>query len=205
MSEIPYRIVYAVLLLTLLAAVSAYRLRAEPAGGRIPEAAARRAEGPALYFTLRLGGLVLWLGALVYPFAPRVLAWAALPLPAWLRWTGAAGAAAAIPLVFWAQRSLGGNVTKTVLTKNRHSLVTDGPYRWVRHPLYALGTVILTGLGLLAASGFVLAALAVLALPLALRTRLEERALSHRFGDAYRRYAERTGRFLPRISRSIGG
>jgi protein-S-isoprenylcysteine O-methyltransferase Ste14 len=200
-TEAPFRIAYGIVLLCLAAGVVSYRRHGERAGGAIPESAARAAEGPSIYFSLRLLGVALWLTAFLWPLVPQWFAWAALPLPAWLRWPGAAGAAAGLPLVFWAQRALGGNVTKTVLTKREHSLVTGGPYRWVRHPLYAVGALVLVSLGLLSSNGLLLALLAVAALPLVLRTSLEERALVQRFGEAYRDYSRRTGRFLPRLGR----
>ena len=39
-------------------------------------------------------------------------------------------------LIVWAFRSLGPNLTDTVVTRRHHTLITRGPYRWVRHPFY---------------------------------------------------------------------
>ena len=41
-------------------------------------------------------------------------------------------------LLFWTFHSLGKNLTDTVVTRREHSLVTHGPYRWVRHPFYVV-------------------------------------------------------------------
>ena len=94
---------------------------------------------------------------------------------------------------------LGNNVSPTVVTRKRHTLVTSGPYRWVRHPLYGMGFIAYTGFALLAENWFI-ALMAVLKL-IILRIRLdqEEARLIERFGSEYRQYMQRTGRFLPKI------
>ena len=50
------------------------------------------------------------------------------------------------PLLFWTFHSLGKNLTDTVVTRREHTLVTHGPYRWVRHPFYDV--VLLWGLSM---------------------------------------------------------
>jgi protein-S-isoprenylcysteine O-methyltransferase Ste14 len=85
-----------------------------------------------------------------------------------------------------------------VITHDDHELVTTGPYRWIRNPLYTAGALLLFGLGLVSAS-WVLGGVAVLTI-VAMRWRLttEEAQLESRFGQKYRDYVARTGRFLPR-------
>jgi protein-S-isoprenylcysteine O-methyltransferase Ste14 len=101
-------------------------------------------------------------------------------------------------MVYWVMRSLGTNVSETVLTKPHHRLVSHGPYRWVRHSLYAVATTAFFSLGLLAANAFLLA-VAVLALAgiALLVIPAEEKELLLKFGDDYRRYMQRTGRLWP--------
>ena len=80
--------------------------------------------------------------------------------------------------------------------------MTHGPYRWVRHPLYSVGMLLygsltlLTGLWWLGVGSLI---------PLAVllwRTPREEARLIEAFGEEYRVYMRRTGRFLPlRIGR----
>jgi len=85
------------------------------------------------------------------------------------------------------------------VTRKEHTLVTSGPYRWVRNPLYASYFVIVTGVTLLMANYFpVVAGAAVLTL-VVIRTRREEEKLTDRFGDEYREYMKQVGRFLPRL------
>jgi protein-S-isoprenylcysteine O-methyltransferase Ste14 len=127
------------------------------------------------------------------------MAWSQVELPVWLRLSGAALGMVTNGLIYWVFSSLGNNVSPTVVTRRRHQLVTSGPYRWVRHPLYTVGFLSYMAFALLAANWYV-AVLAVIALVLlSLRVPAEERALIARNGDAYRDYAKRTGRFLPRL------
>lgn len=191
-----FRAVFAILFLGIFAAVGRYRRRAQ--AGRSFE---YEKEGRPLFLALRVGGLALWLYCLLYILYPPILGWSFLSLPLELRWLGAAIVAATVPLLLAAQGHLGRNVSPTVVTHDDHELVTTGPYRWIRNPLYTAGTTIFAGLGLLAASWFLLAG-AVVALTLVrLRLPQEEAELEARFGEAYREYARRTGRFLPRLGR----
>jgi protein-S-isoprenylcysteine O-methyltransferase Ste14 len=57
-------------------------------------------------------------------------------LPASLRWSGGLLIAEACALLFWTLRTLGASLTDTVVTRKAHTLVINGPYRWVRHPFY---------------------------------------------------------------------
>jgi protein-S-isoprenylcysteine O-methyltransferase Ste14 len=136
---------------------------------------------------------------LAYLINPRWMAWSQVGLPPAVRWAGAALSTIAVPLLFWMFRSLGGNVTDTVAIRREHRLVTAGPYRWIRHPLYSFGSLLLLGFSLLSASWFIAGAALVAAPFLVSRTRTEEARLLERFGDDYRAYIQHTGRFLPRL------
>ena len=103
-------------------------------------------------------------------------------------------------LLFWTLRTLGKNLTDTVVTRKQHTLVTVGPYRWVRHPFYDCLALLAVTASLVTANAFFLVAGGFGLLLVALRTRVEERNLLSRFGEDYRRYTERTGRFVPRLS-----
>ena len=188
----------------LLAAVSIstyHRHRAERAG---EEEIHWREEGLPTAVALRSTGLALFLSVVAYLLNPRWMEWSRLSLLTWLRWTGAGLAAASLALVFWVFRAIGKNITPTVATRRDHELVTSGPYRWVRHPLYSVGTSFFVSLSLVAANWFMgLASLLALAM-LLVRLPKEEEKLIERFGDEYREYMKRTGRLLPRTRRDPG-
>ena len=68
-----------------------------------------------------------------------------------------------LSLALWIFRTIGKNITSTVQTREQHELVTGGPYRWVRHTIYTVGTLFFVSLSLLAANWFMgLASLSVL-------------------------------------------
>jgi protein-S-isoprenylcysteine O-methyltransferase Ste14 len=156
-------------------------------------------EGVFILFGLRLTALVLLAGTIAWIIDPKWMAWSSLPIPVWLRWVGLAVAVTAGVVWVWTVHTLGKNLTDTVVTRKDHSLVTSGPYRWVRHPFYtALGVGVVGG-GLAMASGFFLVLGGLVVGFLVARTRIEEEKLLERFGDEYRDFMRRTGRFLPRL------
>ena len=156
-------------------------------------------EGPFILLTLRPLGVAGMLGLLAFMINPAWMAWSSVRLPDWLRWAGVCVGVLAGGLLIWTVRTLGPNLTDTVVTRKEHSLVTTGPYRWVRHPFYdAVGSAILAN-SLVAANWFLLLTGGLAFLLMIARTRIEERHLLARFDDSYRAYAERTGRFLPGI------
>jgi len=159
----------------------------------------RRQEGLFILITLRLVGLAGVAGLIAYFINPACMAWAAVPLPVWLRWTGVGFALIAGLLLVWMFRTLGRNLTDTVVTRKQHTLVTTGPYRWVRHPLYSSAALVILGNSLAAASWFFFVAGCLMFMLLVIRTRKEEQNLIARFGDDYRNYMQQTGRFVPRL------
>lgn len=175
-----------------------YRHRARQSGRTIE----RRREGARVILLRVAIALPLFASVVAFVLHPRWMAWSELNLPLWQRWVGAVLGGLAIPAAWWVFRSLGRNVSETVLTKNDHELVTSGPYRWLRHPLYSTGGMLFIGVGLMAANWFILL-FAVLAVVLTrlIAIPLEERALLSKFGDEYRTYMRRTGRMVPRLPR----
>ena len=144
--------------------------------------------------------LFLVVSVIAYAAIPQRMTWASFVLPAWIRWLGFMVGLLTIPAVSWVLRSLGHNVSETVLTKREHQLVIAGPYQWVRHPLYTTGIILFVALGLMLASWLVLFIAAFIALIFNLLVvPAEERALVAKFGDRYQAYMRGTGRFLPRV------
>ena len=159
----------------------------------------RRQEGMFILVALRLAGLAGTAGLIAYLIDPAYMAWAAVPLPVWLRWTGVGLALIAGSLLVWMFRTLGRNLTDTVVTRKQHTLVTTGPYRWVRHPMYASAALAIVGNSLVAANWYLFVVGCLALLLLVIRTRKEEQNLIAKFGDDYRNYMQRTGRFVPRL------
>ena len=98
------------------------------------------------------------------------------------------------------QLAIGKNLTDTVITRESHTLVTSGPYCWVRHPFYTACVIGLVGGSLAMANWFIpLLAGTVWFAFFVPRTRIEEDNLLARFGDDYRDYMQHTGRYVPRF------
>jgi protein-S-isoprenylcysteine O-methyltransferase Ste14 len=159
----------------------------------------RRQEGLFILVTLRLVGIALWLGLIAWMIDPGWMAWSSMPLPVALRWAGVGLIGLASGLLGWTLRSLGKNLTDTVVTRREHTLVVHGPYRFVRHPFYDSAALLTVGAALIVANWFIFVAGVALFGLMVARTRTEEENLVARFGDSYRTYIKRTGRFLPGI------
>ena len=127
-----------------------------------------------------------------------------MALPDWVRLLGAALAIAALGLFVWIHRTLGNNLTATLRIKDNHTLVTAGPYALIRHPMYSSFYLLHVAVFFLTANWFIgLTWIVGLSLIVLLRVDREEAMLVGRFGEMYRTYMRRTGRFLPpvRLSR----
>lgn len=139
---------------------------------------------------------------LTYVFFPGWIGWAALPFPEPVRWAGIAVGMMALALFVWAHRSLGTNFTIFLSIREEHNLVTEGPYRYIRHPIYTV--FLLLGLCYFLASANALLALCWIgggALFFRWRIPREEALLLDTFGESYQLYMERTNRLFPRLGR----
>ncbi len=193
MQDLPFRILIAAVMLTTMSISGYYRRRADRLDRKIA-----MQEGRMALALIRLAATVHLAGLLTYLISPAWLEWARLPLPQPLRWIAAAAMAATPLLIFWLFSHLGNNVTPTIRVRDKASLVTSGPYKWVRHPLYSVGTLQLFFLSLTASNAFFMASALLALFFLAWRVPQEEARLIERFGDEYQRYMQRTGRFLPK-------
>lgn len=168
--------------------------------GVIPERAAERA---------------MWL-----VLVPVVVAWCALPwlalgrdhgllaVPAFardgvaaaiVRFAAAAAAVACLALTVRCWRRMGRDWRMDISDRNT-SLITDGLFARIRHPIYAFG------IAMMIATAVVLPSLPMVAVALVhmalmnIKARNEEAHLIGMHGAAYARYVERTGRFMPRAA-----
>lgn len=136
----------------------------------------------------------------IYVVAPEQLIWAALPLPAGWRWFGVGLGLLGIFLLLWAHQSLGKNLSAPGVIKEKQTLVTAGPYQWVRNPMYTVIFLIGIAYFLISANWAIgLLWIGWIVGTVASMIRDEEAALIEKFGDEYRAYMRRTGRFLPRV------
>jgi len=106
-------------------------------------------------------------------------------------------------LVLWARQTLGRmwglSTSREVKLLPQHQLVKSGPYRLIRHPMYSGWWLALIGAVLIYRTWILVVLLASSLLALARRARLEERALSERFGAEWEDYAASTKSLIPFI------
>jgi protein-S-isoprenylcysteine O-methyltransferase len=155
--------------------------------------------GPSDQGTTRAVGAAFGASLLMLLFAPLLHRWriGRVSRPA-VAWSGIAAMVAGLALRIWAARVLGASYTRTLRTSGEQHIVTEGPYRVVRHPGYAGVLLLLLGAGLAAANWPVTTAIA-LAMGRAYRRRMvsEEAMLAAAFAEDYRAYARRTWRLIP--------
>ena len=189
-----FRLILLIGTVILLPIMAFYRIRSQ----RTREKLDRRQEGWFILLTLRPLGIVHLAGLIVFLVDPSMMAWSSVSLPGWLRWSGVPLGAAGGTLFVWTVHTLGPNLTDTVVTRRNHTLVTTGPYRWVRHPFYCATALSVLANALVAANLFLFVTGVLTVVLIISRTRIEEARLQERFSDQYRAYAARTGRFIPK-------
>jgi protein-S-isoprenylcysteine O-methyltransferase Ste14 len=109
-------------------------------------------------------------------------------------------AAGSVWLVMSAVRTLGRQWAVAARLVEGHKLISDGPYQWVRNPIYTgmFGMLLATGLGV---SRWIVIppAILVFAVGMTIRIRSEEKLLRAAFGEEFEAYARRVPAVLPGI------
>lgn len=135
----------------------------------------------------------------LYTINPPWMEVLSIPLPVWLRWAGFFWELTSLALFTWAQVALGKEWSPQLQLRQEHRLVTTGPYARVRHPIYTAMFGLGSSFAFVTANwAFILLAVAMIA-GLLRRVPKEEQMMIEEFGDEYRAYMKRTGRFLPRM------
>jgi len=110
----------------------------------------------------------------------------------------AVGLAGAVLLV-WASILLGRLLIHEAAVREDHALIESGPYRFVRHPVYAGYLALLLGSGVASLNVYLWFLWPVSLLGIRIQGASEEQLLEERFGQDYLRYVRRTGRLVPRL------
>jgi protein-S-isoprenylcysteine O-methyltransferase Ste14 len=196
MNENIFRILAAVILLTGMGISSYFRIKADKETG---ERISRKVDGSVMMNIIKIGGLILWLSPFVYLINPDWMAWSKLNVPEWVRWLGVALGVVGVFGIYWLFSSIGSGISPTSATRKEHKLVTNGIYKYIRHPLYTFGSSLFIAFGMMADNWFI-ALLGIFAfIAMAVRTPKEEAKLIEKFGNEYREYMKRTGKFIPKL------
>ena len=193
--EIVSRIVTAAIAAFILAVRAFYARRARPSADAV------RVREP-LALALQVLSLVLGSVSLaLFIFFPSALGAFAVPLPPLMRAAGAAAGAWSAALLARSFAALGPAFSPYLQTRDGQLLVTTGPYRFIRHPMYASYLLQILGWALLSANYGVALAWTPMAAGLLIRMCIEEKMMAGKFKKGYEEYMRRTGRILPRLPR----
>lgn len=165
------------------------------AGWSSPATRRRRLRNEVAYRLPTLLGAILMFGLHKSWPSVEVVLW---HTPSAVAWTLAALTICGFVLTWWARVALGRLWSSGVARKANHSIVTAGPYRFVRHPIYS--GIILAALTTAGAKGNGAACLgaALIVLGLSIKARVEEAFLRDELGEAqYDAYARRVPMLVP--------
>lgn len=135
----------------------------------------------------------------IYILNPVILDFAHIHLPNAIRITGIGLGIVVDTGIFWILLSLKRNISTTLAVSENHKLVTHGPYKYVRHPMYSFGVVLFLALMLISANWLIgIAGIGFQLFIMIIRTPLEEKMMEKHFKGEYRSYKMKTGKFFPK-------
>lgn len=198
-TESAFRIAFWVLFGGMLVMRVYFSFRVQRAGERVmPDREAIKREGRGMFVIRVLMFFLLLAWLVLYAINPPWMEVLSVPFPGWLRWVGFAWGLASLGFLAWTQAALGKEWSPQLQLREEHHLVTTGPYARIRHPLYTAGVGWMASLALLTAN-WIFAVLAVVATAgLAARVPKEEQMMIEEFGEEYKAYMQKTGRFFPK-------
>jgi len=203
-NELPFRVLFSALWIIFVVCIiwARYSLR-EPKGEPSGHPTVRPERWS--YFVARASLAPLWwAGMILYTLLPSWIVFLSIPLPDWFRLIMVSVTALSIPLTLWGFLTLGKNWVhvldpSTFQRRKTATLVTSGPYHYVRHPMYLGAFAFLLAQALVAASWLILLPALVTITLFYTQIGKEETMLIDRFGDEYREYMKRTPRIIPRF------
>jgi protein-S-isoprenylcysteine O-methyltransferase Ste14 len=199
-TETSFRIAFLILFVILITMRFYFMIKVRRSGGRImPDDGAIKREGGRGVFIFRViifFALILFL--VMYFLGTKWIDAFLFTLPAWLRWTGFGVGILSVVFWTWTQVTLDTQWSAQLQLRKNHHLITTGPYAWIRHPLYAGIFGWCVALSLLTANWIFVAVCVLSILGLLWRVPKEEQMMIEAFGDEYKAYMQRTGRFFPK-------
>lgn len=201
-TELSFRWAFLILLAALFAMRFYFMVQVRRSGGRVmPDEGAIKREGGRGVFVLRvMAFFVLLVFLAMYILGAKWIDAFRFPLPDWLRWTGFIIGVVSVLFWTWTQITLDTQWSAQLQLTKEHHLVTTGPYARIRHPLYAAMLGWCVSLSLLTANWIFVVVCTLSVLGLLWRIPKEEQMMVEAFGEEYKAYMQRTGRFFPRLS-----
>ena len=205
-SELLFRVAFSILWIIFFTSVAWVRYSPREYSINQPVERASRHEG-----RLRIADVALlsfapfWFGGIIlYAILPSWITFLSIPLPDWFRLIMVVADILSITFAVWGYRTLGKNWSHALepskfRQKAEDALVTTGPYRYVRNPIYLGSFSLMVAQALVAANWLVLLPALPIIMVIYMQISGEEAMLIERFGDEYREYMKRTPRLIPRL------
>ena len=192
--------IFRIILPILIAAFAAHRGYYVKSYSQPEDATLKKREEGIVSKIAGLLGMTGFLSMIAFVVNPNWLAWADAGFPLSLRWAGVGIALLGFALLQWAQVTLGKSWSDTPRMMKEQALITRGPYRSIRHPIYTAFLLIL-GSTLFISSNWLIGLcwIGMTILEVVSRVGFEESLMLEYFGDQYREYMKKTGRLLPKV------
>ena len=198
--------IYRIIIFTLFGCISLIRIyfyrkvrQAGESSYAISKEAIEREGGRSILIFRSAAAFFMIAIFVLYAINFKWMGWFEVPFPIWLRWIGVSLGIVSLPLLIWVQRTLGKYWSTNLQLRKQHILITSGPYRWVRHPMYVALIAFFIASSLISANWLFILLATVAISGLYIRIGKEEKMMIEEFGDKYSDYMKRTGRLLPHL------
>lgn len=183
------------LIIGIFSAFAAVRIRY-----RIPAAKRERNKyepSKIVLALLSIGIVAYFITLILYILYIPIIVSISLPLPSSIRWLGVLVAASFVPILYWIHFTLDKQYSADLSIKKNHELIEAGPYAKVRHPMYTVFIVFTIAIAIITSNLLCIIFSFIISFSFPSIAKSEELMLIDAFGDKYRSYMARTGRFLP--------
>ncbi len=200
-AESTFRMMFVILLGALFAMRFYFMIKVRRSGGRLtPNQKAVEREGGRGILFIRIAVFFLLMAFLaMYIIGMAWIDLFSFPLPVWLHWAGFGLGLFSVAFWTWTQIHLDTQWSAQLQLRQEHHLVTSGPYSRIRHPLYSAMFGWAVSLGFLTANWIFVAMCLLSIAGTVARVPKEEQMMIEAFGDEYKAYMQRTGRFFPKL------
>jgi protein-S-isoprenylcysteine O-methyltransferase Ste14 len=122
-------------------------------------------------------------------------------LPDWARIIGPVASFFGLLFLWWIHRKLGDHWSPMAEVIEEHKLVTKGPYRYIRHPMYTVFYIFSLSIWLGFSNWFIgIFSFLPVHILCTVRIKAEEKMLIEEFGREYTEYIKKTGSILPKFT-----
>jgi len=142
-------------------------------------------------------GVVLFVGLVIYLFYTSWYPWLQISLPSVIQWIGFVIGIPGLALLAWTHYTLDKYWSVAIEFREEHKLITDGPYKWIRHPMYTAHLIYFLSWALVTSNVLLLINYILTVVIIARRIPKEEKALIEKFGQKYILYMRKTGQLIP--------